>query len=110
MITPFERVFLYPSTAKHRQYEALRACFVEKLPPSQAAPRFGYSPGSLRVMCSKFRSAPSLAFFFPSPERSLGAAKPQPARCSCARKSWRCASRTSQYTTSRRLWPMMPRP
>jgi hypothetical protein len=78
MITAPERLFLEPATAKHRQYEALRACFVEKLPPSQAAPRFGYGPATLRVMCSKFRHNPSLAFFFPSADRSISATKPQP--------------------------------
>lgn len=78
MITTFDRVFIEPSTPKHRQYEALRACFVEKQPPSQAATRFGYSPGTLRVMCSKFRRNPSLAFFFPPAGRPLSADKPLP--------------------------------
>jgi len=78
MITHPDHVFLEPSTAKHRQYEALRACFVEKQPPSQAAMRFGYSPGTLRVMCSKFRRNPSLAFFFPPADRRLSADKPLP--------------------------------
>jgi hypothetical protein len=76
MITQPERVFLEPTTPKHRQYEALRACFVEKQPPSQAAPRFGYSPGTLRVMCSRFRHNPSLSFFFPSADSPTRADKP----------------------------------
>jgi hypothetical protein len=78
MITTPARAFLEPATAKHRQYEALRACFVEKQPPSQAAPRFGYSPGTLRVMCSKFRRHPSLSFFFPTADRAAASLKVQP--------------------------------
>jgi len=78
MLTTPDRVFLEPATAKQRQYEALRACFVEKQPPSQAAPRFGYSPGTLRVMCSRFRRHPSLAFFFPTAEPSAAARKTPP--------------------------------
>jgi hypothetical protein len=40
------RFFLDPEKTLHRQYEALRAYFVE---------RFGYSPGSFRVLCHGFR-------------------------------------------------------
>ena len=78
MITEPDRVFLEPATAKQRQYEALRACFVEQQPPSQAAPRFGYTPGTLRVMCSKFRRHPSLSFFFPRAEPPREGARPPP--------------------------------
>ena len=48
------------SLARWAASTALRACFVEKQPPSQAAERFGYSAGTLRVMCCKFRRHPSL--------------------------------------------------
>lgn len=61
--------FLAPNERIHRQYEALRAFFVEELPSAQAAQRFGYSPGSFRVLCHQFRHDPEkrAAFFRPLP-------------------------------------------
>lgn len=59
------RVFLEPANPTHRQYEALRAYFVEGLPSAQAATRFGYTPGSFRVLCHAFRREPHRAFFLP---------------------------------------------
>lgn len=55
--------FLQPVNATHRQYEALRAYCVEGLPSAQAAARFGYSPGSFRVLVHEFRHNPERAFF-----------------------------------------------
>jgi hypothetical protein len=55
--------FLQPVNATHRRYEALRAYFVEGLPSAQAAARFGYSPGSFRVLVHEFRQDPERAFF-----------------------------------------------
>src|SRR4051812_30375867 len=52
------RSFLAPETALHRQYEALRAYFVERLPFHQVASRFGYTAGSFRVLCHPFRHDP----------------------------------------------------
>ena len=49
------RFFLEPINPLHRQYEALRAYFVEGLPSAEAAGRFGYTPGAFRVLCHKFR-------------------------------------------------------
>ena len=48
-----------------RQYEALRAYFIEKIPSTHVARRFGYSPGSFRVLCHQFRHDPGKrdAFF-----------------------------------------------
>ena len=57
-ITDLAAVFLQPATSTHRQYEALRAYFVEGLPSAEAARRFGYSAGSFRVLCHQFRQAP----------------------------------------------------
>jgi len=57
------RFFLEPSNATHRQYEALRAYYVEKVSAADAAERFGYTPGSLRVLAHKFRKNPSREFF-----------------------------------------------
>jgi hypothetical protein len=38
------RFFLEPTQARHRQYEALRAYFVEGRSPTEVAQRFGYTP------------------------------------------------------------------
>ena len=56
--SPDARFFLAPESAHHRQYEALRAFFVEQLPGPQAARRFGYSPNAFRVLCYQFRHDP----------------------------------------------------
>jgi hypothetical protein len=55
--------FLQPSNATHRQYEALRAYFVEALPGPEVAERFGYSYASFRTLASEFRKEPNRAFF-----------------------------------------------
>jgi hypothetical protein len=57
--------FLQPVNSTHRQYEALRAFFIDQLPSAQAAARFGYSPGSFRVLVHEFRQNPQRAFFLP---------------------------------------------
>lgn len=57
------RFFLEPKEAKHRQYEALRAFFVEEQPSAEVARRFGYTPGSFAVMCHHFRRENDPAFF-----------------------------------------------
>jgi transposase len=62
-LTDFARFFLEPSNATHRQYEALRAYFVDHLPSAEAARRFDYSPGSFRVLCHEFRKNPRRPFF-----------------------------------------------
>jgi hypothetical protein len=59
------RVFLEPANPTHRQYEALRAYFVERIRSAQAAKRFGYTPGSFRVLCHSFRQDPQRSFFLP---------------------------------------------
>jgi hypothetical protein len=53
------RRFLQPVNAAHRQYEALRAFFVEGLPSQEAARRLGYSPGSFRILVHRFRQDPA---------------------------------------------------
>lgn len=62
-LTDLARFFLEPSNATHRQYEALRAYFVEHLPSAEAASGFGYTPGSFRVLCHEFRQNPRRPFF-----------------------------------------------
>ena len=57
--------FLAPESHLQRQYEALRAFFVEQLPSVEVARRFGYTPGSFRVLCHQFRHDPDFrARFF----------------------------------------------
>ena len=57
------RVFLDPANATHRRYEALRAYFVDQLASHEAARRFGYTPGSFRILCHRFRQDPKRPFF-----------------------------------------------
>jgi hypothetical protein len=59
------RRFLEPSNSTHRQYEALRAFFVDRLPSAEVAARFGYTPGSFRVLVHQFRNKPDRDFFIP---------------------------------------------
>jgi hypothetical protein len=54
-LTPIARFFLAPENPLHRQYEAFRAYFVEGRPSQEVARRFGYTPGSFRVLCHQFR-------------------------------------------------------
>src|ERR1700722_3273501 len=59
------RRFLEPANSAHRQYEALRPFFVDRLPSAEAAARFGYTPGSFRVLVHQFRNQPGRDFFAP---------------------------------------------
>lgn len=54
-LTDCRRFFEEPTTARQRQYEALRAYFLDQVPTTEAARRFGYSPGAFRVLCHDFR-------------------------------------------------------
>lgn len=62
-LTDPARFFLAPTQARHRQYEALRAYFVEHRSSAEVAQTFGYTPGSFRVLCHQFRHDPDRAFF-----------------------------------------------
>lgn len=57
------RFFLEPGFPKQRQYEALRAYFVENLSVSTISKRFGYSSGAFHVLCHQFRNDPVREFF-----------------------------------------------
>ena len=57
-LTKEARFFLQPLKPLQRQYEALRAYFVDGLPSNEVAERFGYSAGSFRVLCHQFRHDP----------------------------------------------------
>jgi len=65
-LTILAKVFLQPRNPTHRQYEALRAFFVDGLPSQEVARRFGYSPGSFRVLCHQLRQNPGREFFMPT--------------------------------------------
>jgi hypothetical protein len=62
-LTNCRRFFAKPATARQRQYEALRAFYVEGLPSAEVARRFGYSPGAFRVLCHDFRRGDLPEFF-----------------------------------------------
>jgi Transposase DDE domain len=79
-LTELERVFLEPTDPTHRQYEALRAYFVEGLPSQEVAKRFGYTPGSFRVLCHQFRQHPQRAFFLQPHKGPHRAPKRDPVR------------------------------
>ena len=79
-LTDPAQVFLRPANSTHRQYEALRAFFVEKLPSKQAARRFGYSAGSFRVLVHQFRQNPARPFFLPPAKGPQKAPKSDPLR------------------------------
>jgi len=79
-LTNLSRVFLEPASPTHRQYEALRAYFVDRLSSSAAARRFGYTPGSLRVLCHAFRQHPDRPFFLPPARGPATAPKSDAAR------------------------------
>jgi hypothetical protein len=62
-LTPLAERFLQPANATHRQYEALRAYFVEGLSGPEVAARFGYSYASFRVLAHQFRKNSNRTFF-----------------------------------------------
>ena len=99
-LTDFGRYFLRPGNPTHRQYEALRAYFVEALPSHEVARRFGYSPGSFRVLCHQFRAQPDRAFFLPPAKGPKSAPKTDPVRDQVIA----LASRTCRSTTSVVSW------
>ncbi len=79
-LTDFSRLFVEPTNATHRQYEALRAFFVDRLPSAEAARRFGYTPGSFRVLVHQFRQNPRRDFFLKPAKGPRSAPKTDPVR------------------------------
>jgi hypothetical protein len=67
--------FLEPRQTFQRQYEALRAIFVDDEPLERVADRFGYMPATLRSMASRLRSdirrGVATPFFSPTAEGGL---------------------------------------
>ena len=89
-------IFLQPLNAAHRQYEALRAIFVEGLTTAQAARRFSYHKGSLANLAAKFRKDPTIGFFRevkPGP-------KPKPVESLTLRRSQRIVELRKQENLS----------
>ena len=62
-MTDFADAFLVPKNTTHRQYEALRAFYVEELPSKEVAKRFGYTEGAFRNLCHQFRQNSDRCFF-----------------------------------------------
>jgi len=62
-LTKCRRFFEKPATPSQRQYEALRAYFVEGLASAEVARRFGYSPAAFRMLCYDFRRGQLPNFF-----------------------------------------------
>lgn len=62
-LSDIRRFFLEPHTPKQRQYEALRAYFIEGLPSQQVARAFGYSVSAFHVLCHHFRRDRDPVFF-----------------------------------------------
>ena len=89
------RRFLEPTNSAHRHYEALRAFFVEGIRSAQAAARFGYTPGSFRVLVHQFRNDPGRGFFSRHP-----GGRPPASSNGCASASSHSGNRTSPFTTS----------
>ena len=79
-LTDVARVFLEPANATHRQYEALRAFFVAGVPGVEVARRFGYTPGSFRVLVHQFRQNPHRPFFLTPAKGPQSAPKSDPLR------------------------------
>ena len=105
-LTDLSRLFLEPTNATHRQYEALRAFFVDQLPSAEAARRFGYTPGSFRVLVHQFRQSPRRDFFLKPAKGPQSAPRPIP----YATASSLCAKKTSRSTTSAVIWPTKDTP
>jgi hypothetical protein len=63
ILTDPHRFFLEPKPPKQRQYEALRAFYVDGRPSHEVARAFGYSTGAFRVLCHAFIRDPDPVFF-----------------------------------------------
>jgi hypothetical protein len=68
-LTDPAQFFLAPEQPRHRQYEALRAYFIEHGRSADVAQAFGYTPASFRVLCHHFRHDVAGRVFFVEPAR-----------------------------------------
>src|SRR6516162_1191178 len=62
-LTDCRGFFEKPAIPSQRQYEALRAYFLEGLASAEAARRFGYTPAAFRMLCYEFRRRQLPDFF-----------------------------------------------
>jgi hypothetical protein len=62
-LTTARKFFLEPSVPKQRQYEAIRAYYIDELTGEQAAAKFGYTHGSFRQLLHEFVNDPGPQFF-----------------------------------------------
>ena len=85
-MTDCSQLFRQPQHPAQIRYEALRAFFHEGLPGKEVAARFGYSYGSFRNLCHRFREDPNHTFFWPEPQKQPPAADPRPERILALRK------------------------
>lgn len=58
-----ERFFGQPASPKQRQYEALRAFFIDKKAAGDVAKIFGYTKAAFHVLCHRFRNDSEREFF-----------------------------------------------
>lgn len=79
-VTKETRFFLEPVQPRQRQYEALRAYFVEQLSTKEVADRFGFTPGAFRVLCHQFRHDSERTFFVETKPGPKYGSKREPAR------------------------------
>jgi hypothetical protein len=77
-LTDIQKAFLCPTNALHRQYEALRAYFVDDIPSRVVAEAFDYTPGSFRVLCTQFRRDLKRPFFLSERDASRRKDAPVP--------------------------------
>ncbi len=89
--TPCRRFFLEPSCTVHRQYEALRAVFVEGCLQNEVADRFGYDYAAFHHLVRQFRArcaaGPSPPFSTPQARGARPARRP-PGRPGPSARPW----------------------
>ena len=66
-------LFVTPSSPMHRQYEALRAHFVDGLSVAEVARRFGYKKGNVYNLVAALRKSETIFHF----RRSRSGPKPR---------------------------------
>jgi hypothetical protein len=89
------RFFLEPKQTFQRQYEALRAVFVDAEPLDQVAARFGYKSSALRSMASRLRADCRLGATPPFFSRTAAGDLQERARAEADRAPNRPKSRTA---------------
>jgi hypothetical protein len=86
--TTLRRFFSDPACPAQRQYEALRAVFLDGLPQKEVAGRFGYSFAAFRQLVHEFRAACAAGAPPPfSPPRAARGARPGAPRARPSRRS-----------------------